>query len=169
MEVPSFNVRTFVKATGILSKGGDPRLCKKCQSMFSACGLFHLFTGAKLYNRGLGGGFKHSKASSFPARTGCNFCQFIWKEDYNGDSNQPRRIRRLCDFVEQRSGSGSRDGWVCFQALVNPEDGTWGGLLVRVESDKGRLLWAPTQDLIVTTEEGITIGSNDVSAADFAI
>lgn len=153
-------VRTFIKATGILGKGGDMRLCKKCQTMFSGRGLFYLFTGGKLYNRGQGGGFKHSKAISFTARPGCEFCQFIWKEDYNGDSNQPRKVRRLCDFVDQEGRTGAQDAWVCFRATVSPE-GAWGGLAMRVESTKGRLLWTPSQDMIATTTEGIHISFND--------
>ena len=152
-------VRTLIKATGISSRGGDASLCKKCQTMFSARALFYLFTGGKLYNRGGGGGFKHSKASSFAARISCTFCQFIWKEDYNGDSSQPRKIRRLCEFVGQGSRSGAQDAWVYFRATVSPE-GSWGGLAVRVESEKGRLLWAPIHDLITTTEEGMDTGSS---------
>ncbi|KAH7068095.1 heterokaryon incompatibility protein-domain-containing protein [Paraphoma chrysanthemicola] len=153
-------VRKLVSQTGWPSRITNPNLCRKCQAMFSARGLFYLFARPEgLRGDAAGGGFKHSRIMTFKIRKHCHFCRFIWLEDLNGDSNHPQTTPRLSEYAESKRCRQPHQTWIYFRAFVM-DDRRWGHMEFRAQSAKGRLLWQPAFPLSTTVVENSIFASH---------
>ena len=147
-------------------------LCSQCGVLFSSPGLRQLASTKK---------FRHSKLVSFPDRTNCRFCRYLWNEDFTGARTQPTPFRRLRDLIHLPSdktktqsfnkfpsswvvitgpkleGSGQR-GRVGYLDPVTSNN-YWAattpmpeGIYIRIESTEGRMLWEFPMLYVVATE-----------------
>ncbi|KAI1801261.1 HET-domain-containing protein [Daldinia bambusicola] len=70
-------------------------LCQQCEALFSKDGFTQLLST----NR-----FVHSRLGTFPDRSDCKFCSYLWNQDFIGGSVNVLNTRRLRDLVHNASG-----------------------------------------------------------------
>lgn len=145
-------------------------LCQQCGFLFSIRGLRILASANK---------FRHSRLETFSDRTSCRFCHYLWSGDLVGATTIPYAFRCLRDLTEPPPGKAQRhdvrkyhNSWVVMTVGLCDTSGDRGRIeyqvppadeseeisceiiYVRIESEKGRMLWefAP---LYVVAAEGM--------------
>ncbi|KAI1134393.1 HET-domain-containing protein [Hypoxylon sp. FL0543] len=140
----------------------DASLCRQCRVLFSTEGFSQLLSTNS---------FRHSQLGTFPDRADCRFCNYLWNEDFIGDSSQVYTVRCLRDLIYPNSGrvqptkqSELRQCWVVIRRPIRDQhflglDGTAISLepltidhdsiqakavdriFINVETDGGRTKW----------------------------
>ncbi|KAI1211082.1 HET-domain-containing protein [Annulohypoxylon truncatum] len=146
----------------------DDGLCQQCKILFSRDGFEQLLSTNK---------FRHSRLDTFPNRSGCRFCSYLWNEDIIGTTNQVHAIRRLRDLIHPAKGKSNQAkqselllSWVVITRPIRDRyvigmDGSVANLerltihqdslqakgvdrmIINVESDDGRLRWQASRPL----------------------
>ncbi|KAI1464879.1 HET-domain-containing protein [Daldinia caldariorum] len=81
--------------TETLGAMDEHSLCQQCEALFSKDGFTQLLST----NR-----FVHSRLGTFPNRSACRFCSYLWNQDFLGGSVNVFNTRCLRDLVHPASG-----------------------------------------------------------------